>query len=437
MKFRIPHLIPAAIFLLALTAPHAAFSADSNNQDPLPLDQITTFAKVFETIKNNYIEDISDEELLQAAVRGMISGLDPHSSLLNNRELSEVRSNTSGRYGGLGIEITKDNLGIRVVSPIDDTPAHEAGILPGDLIVRLDNRSVSRMTLTDAVNMMRGEPGTKITLTIIRQGADSPLNITLTRAVIRIKSVRSYFLDQNFGYLRITQFQTPTPALARSQILKLRKDSESLDGLVLDLRNNPGGELESAIGVSDLFIEEGVIVKTRGRNGADEDVFRATPGDLADGIPVVVLVNEGSASASEIVAGALQDHRRAIIMGTKSFGKGSVQTILSVDRETTIKLTTHRYYTPSGRSIQAQGIVPDIAVERREIPTPDADEQEIETLREADLEGSLENQDENDLTDEQLPESGSQVNPAVAQDYQLQEALNLLKGLRISRQMTG
>ena len=437
MKFSIPHPIAAAIFLLALTAPHAAFSADSTKQDPLPLDQITTFAKVFETIKNNYIEDISDEELLQAAVRGMISGLDPHSSLLSSRELSEVRSNTSGRYGGLGIEITKDNLGIRVVSPIDDTPAHEAGILPGDLIVRLDNRSVSRMTLTDAVNMMRGEPGTKITLTIIRQGADSPLNITLTRAVIRIKSVRSYFLDQNFGYLRITQFQTPTPALARSQILKLRKDSESLDGLVLDLRNNPGGELESAIGVSDLFIEEGVIVKTRGRNGADEDVFRATPGDLADGIPVVVLVNEGSASASEIVAGALQDHRRAIIMGTKSFGKGSVQTILSVDRETTIKLTTHRYYTPSGRSIQAQGIVPDIAVERREIPTPDADEQEIETLREADLEGSLENQDGNDLSDEQLPESGSQVNPAVAQDYQLQEALNLLKGLRISRQMTG
>lgn len=435
MKLNIPYRISIAVFVLALTAPPAVLSEDSaNKRSPLPLDQITTFAKVFETIKNNYVEDISDEELLQAAVHGLFSGLDPHSTLLGNRELSEVRSNTSGRYGGLGIEITKDNLGIRVVSPIDDTPAHEAGILPGDLIVRLDNKSVSRMTLTEAVNMMRGEPGTSITLTIIRQGSESPLTFTLTRAVIRIKSVRSYFLDPNFGYLRITQFQTPTPALARAQILKLRKESDSLDGLVLDLRNNPGGELESAIGISDLFIEQGVIVMTRGRDGGDEDIFRATPGDLADGIPIVVLVNEGSASASEIVAGALQDHRRAIIMGTKSFGKGSVQTILSVDRETTIKLTTHRYYTPSGRSIQGQGIVPDIAVERREIPTSD-DDQGVETLREADLEGSLENQDEQEPANEQLPES--QVNPAVAQDYQLQEAFNLLKGLRISRQLTG
>ncbi len=429
MKFRFQTRLWALVIATTFVASVMTQNSVAAAQEPLPLNQISTFAKVFETIKNNYIEEISDEELLQAAVRGMVSGLDPHSSLLDSSGLNEVRIDTSGRYGGLGIEITKENLGIRVVSPIDGTPAYEAGILPGDLIVRIDNRPVSRMTLTDAVNTMRGEPGTDISLTIIRQGSDSPLVVTLTRAVIKIQSVRSYFLDPNFGYLRITQFQTPTPELAREQIQKMFDGAESLDGIVLDLRNNPGGELQSAIGVSDLFIDQGVIVKTRARNNSNEQVFRATPGDSANGIPVVVLVNEGSASASEIVAGALQDHRRAIIMGTKTFGKGSVQTILSVDQDTTLKLTTHRYYTPSDRSIQAQGILPDIAVERKEIS--EVDEAEVERLREADLEGSLGNQDEVDVG--QVP-TESEVNPAVRQDYQLQEALNLLKGLRIARQ---
>ncbi len=429
MKFPPSLHIPVIAIVLAFAAPATAQNSDSAIQNPLPLDQISTFAKVFETIKNNYIEDISDEELLQSALRGMVAGLDPHSALLDARGLNEVRIDTSGRYGGLGIEITKENLGIRVVSPIDGTPAYDAGIKPGDLIVRLDNRPVSRMTLTDAVNTMRGEPGTDITLTIIRQGSDSPLTVTLTRAVIKVRSVRSYFLDENFGYLRITQFQTPTPELAREQIQKLFEDADPLDGIVLDLRNNPGGELQSAIGVSDLFIDQGVIVKTRARNDSNEQIFRATPGDLANGIPIVVLVNEGSASASEIVAGALQDHRRAIIMGTKTFGKGSVQTILSVDKETTVKLTTHRYYTPSDRSIQAQGIVPDIAIERRELAEVD----EVERLREADLQGSLENEDE---TPAEVETTDSTVNPAVRQDYQLQEALNLLKGLRISRHLS-
>lgn len=432
MKFRIQTRIWALVIASTFAASLATQNSVAAAQEPLPLNQISTFAKVFETIKNNYIEEISDEELLQAAVRGMVSGLDPHSSLLDSSSLNEVRIDTSGRYGGLGIEITKENLGIRVVSPIDGTPAHEAGIQPGDLIVRIDNRPVSRMTLTDAVNTMRGEPGTDISLTIIREGSNSPLVVNLTRAVIKIQSVRSYFLDPNFGYLRITQFQTPTPELAREQIQKMFNGAESLDGIVVDLRNNPGGELQSAIGVSDLFIDQGVIVKTRARNNSHEQVFRATPGDLANGIPVVVLVNEGSASASEIVAGALQDHRRAIIMGTKTFGKGSVQTILSVDKDTTLKLTTHRYYTPSDRSIQAQGIIPDIAVERREIA--EVDEAEVERLREADLEGSLGNQDELEVDDQP---ADSKVNPAVRQDYQLQEALNLLKGLRIARQQSG
>ena len=433
MKFLLLSRFWAFAIAVALVLPLGAQKSVAA-QDPLPLSQISTFAKVFETIKNNYIEEISDEELLQAAVRGMVSGLDPHSSLLDRTGLDEVRIDTSGRYGGLGIEITKDNLGIRVVSPIDDTPAYDAGILPGDLIVRIDNRPVSRMTLTDAVNTMRGEPGTSITLTIIRKGSESPLDVSLTRAVIKIQSVRSYFLDSNFGYLRITQFQSPTPELTRERLQKLFADSESLDGIVLDLRNNPGGELQSAIGVSDLFIDQGVIVKTRARNNSNEQIFRATPGDSANGIPIVVLVNEGSASASEIVAGALQDHRRAIIMGTKTFGKGSVQTILSVDKDTTLKLTTHRYYTPADRSIQAQGIIPDISVERREISEAEDEDEQIESLREADLEGSLDNQNGNDA--EQQQEVDAQVSPAVRNDYQLQEALNLLKGLRIARQYT-
>lgn len=425
----LPRFLTATIALVIITSFTTRHSEAA--QDPLPLAEISTFAKVFETIKNNYVEDISDEELLQAAVRGMLSGLDPHSALLDNR-LDDVRSETSGRYGGLGIEVTKDNGGIRVISPIDDTPAQAAGILPNDLIVRLDDRPVNRMTLADAVGIMRGEPGTKIKLTIIRQGSDVPLVFTLTRAVIRIRSVRSYFLDDNFGYLRVTQFQTPTPELAREQIQGLFKESNAMEGLVLDLRNNPGGELQSAVGVSDLFIDQGVIVKTRARNNTNEQVFNATPGDLAKGIPIVVLVNEGSASASEIVAGALQDHNRAIIMGTQTFGKGSVQTIWSLDKETTLKLTTHLYYTPSDRSIQALGIVPDITIESRDLPA--LEQEEVGRLREADLEGSLDGEELDDSVEEG---NGSRLNPAVNEDYQLQEALNLLKGLSIARRQIG
>ena len=425
----LPRLLTATLALVIITSFTTRYS--QANQDPLPLAEISTFAKVFETIKNNYVEDISDEELLQAAVRGMLSGLDPHSALLDNR-LDDVRSETSGRYGGLGIEVTKDNGGIRVISPIDDTPAQAAGILPNDLIVRLDDRPVNRMTLADAVGIMRGEPGTKIKLTIIRQGSDVPLVFTLTRAVIRIRSVRSYFLDDNFGYLRVTQFQTPTPELAREQIQDLFKKSNAMEGLVLDLRNNPGGELQSAVGVSDLFIDQGVIVKTRARNNTNEQVFNATPGDLAKGIPIVVLVNEGSASASEIVAGALQDHNRAIIMGTQTFGKGSVQTIWSLDKETTLKLTTHLYYTPSDRSIQALGIVPDITIESRDLPA--LEQEEVGRLRESDLEGSLDGEEFDDGVEEG---NESSLNPAVKEDYQLQEALNLLKGLSIARRQIG
>ena len=422
-----------AILTLTLLVPLSsqAQSAENSQSSPLPLTQIANFAEVFEAIKKFYVEDVTDEDLLNNAIRGMISGLDPHSDYLDRSEMSALRIETTGKYGGLGIEITKQGAGIRVISPIDDTPAHRAGVLPGDLIIQLDTRPVNRMTLNEAVNIMRGEPGTDITLTIIRQGSSQPLKITLTRAVIQIRSVRGRLLDDNFGYVRITQFQSTTPELARKKIQSLANESDSLEGMVLDLRNNPGGELRSAIGVSDMFIDDGIIVTTRNRDGVSAQQYKATPGDILPDTPIVVLVNEGSASASEIVAGALQDHKRAIIMGEKTFGKGSVQTIFPVNADTAVKLTTHRYYTPADRSIQGRGIVPDIVVERREFA--DAEQDENPMIRESDLDGALENEAE-----EENPDSSSLTTDAtVGNDFQLLEALNLLKGLRISLGITG
>ena len=422
-----------AILTLTLFVPLSsqAQSAENSQSSPLPLTQIANFAEVFEAIKKFYVEDVTDEDLLNNAIRGMISGLDPHSDYLDRSEMSALRIETTGKYGGLGIEITKQGAGIRVISPIDDTPAHRAGVLPGDLIIQLDTRPVNRMTLNEAVNIMRGEPGTDITLTIIRQGSSQPLKITLTRAVIQIRSVRGRLLDDNFGYVRITQFQSTTPELARKKIQSLADESDSLEGMVLDLRNNPGGELRSAIGVSDMFIDDGIIVTTRNRDGVSAQQYKATPGDILPDTPIVVLVNEGSASASEIVAGALQDHKRAIIMGEKTFGKGSVQTIFPVNADTAVKLTTHRYYTPADRSIQGRGIVPDIVVERREFA--DAEQDENPMIRESDLDGALENEAE-----EENPDSASLTTDAtVGNDFQLLEALNLLKGLRISLGITG
>ena len=426
----------AIAFLLLFLAPFAASAqnSDVDSATPLPLESISTFARVFETIKNSYIEEVTDEELLRNAIHGMIAGLDPHSALLDSKEMSDVEVETTGRYGGLGMEVAKEVGGIRVISPIDDTPAYHAGILPGDLIIRLNDRLTSKMDLMDAVNTMRGKPGTDITLTIIRQGNRTPMEIVLTRAVIKVNSVHSFLLEPGFGYLRITLFQTSTPELARTQIKKMIAGSDSLNGLVLDLRNNPGGELHSAIGVSDIFIDNGIIVSTRNRNNTQVNEFRSTPGDIIQGVPLVVLVNEGSASASEIVAGALQDHDRAIIMGENTFGKGSVQTIVRLNSNTALKLTTDRYYTPNDRSIQASGIVPDITVKWREVDELD-DQDDSMSFRESDLEGSLENENAGELDELSEPQELPQVNPAVKNDYQLREALNLLKGLLISREL--
>ena len=400
---------------------------------PLPLNELRSFTEVFSRIKSDYVEPVEDKKLLEDAVQGMLAGLDPHSAYLDADSFKDMRVETEGQFGGLGIEVTMENGFVKVVSPIEDTPAARAGVKPGDLIIRLDDKAVKGLTLTEAVRFMRGKPGSDITLTIVREGATKPLKITLTRAVIKIQSVKSRMLESGFGYVRVTQFQAGTDKGLAEALKKLETENKgTLRGMILDLRNNPGGVLNSAVGVSDAFIDKGLIVYTEGRVADSKMKLSATPGDLLSGAPMVVLINGGSASASEIVAGALQDHKRAVIMGTKSFGKGSVQTIIPVSNGAALKITTARYYTPSGRSIQASGIVPDIVTEEARITKSEA----ADRLREADLARHLENGDEtakpkegpkkeDKKDDKKKDETGK---PAV-EDYQLQEALNLLKGI--------
>ena len=400
---------------------------------PLPLNELRSFTEVFSRIKSDYVEPVEDKKLLEDAVQGMLAGLDPHSAYLDAQSFKDMRVETEGQFGGLGIEVTMENGFVKVVSPIEDTPAARGGVKPGDLIIRLDDKAVKGLTLTEAVRAMRGKPGSDITLTIVREGATKPLKITLTRAVIKIQSVKSRMLESGFGYVRVTQFQAGTDKGLAEALKKLETENKgTLRGMILDLRNNPGGVLNSAVGVSDAFIDKGLIVYTEGRVADSKMKLSATPGDLLNGAPMVVLINGGSASASEIVAGALQDHKRAVIMGTKSFGKGSVQTIIPVSNGAALKITTARYYTPSGRSIQASGIVPDIVTEEARITKSEAGDR----LREADLARHLENGDEiakpkeepkkeDKKDDKKKDETGK---PAV-EDYQLQEALNLLKGI--------
>ncbi|MHB8535246.1 MAG: S41 family peptidase [Sulfuricaulis sp.] len=399
---------------------------------PLPLEELRTFTEVFSRIKSDYVEPVSDKKLIDDAVQGMLAGLDPHSAYLDADSFKDMRVETEGRFGGLGIEVTMENGFVKVVSPIEDTPAARAGVKPGDLVIRLDDKAVKGMTLNDAVRMMRGKPGSDITLTIVREGVAKPIKITITRAVIKIKSVKSRMLDPGFGYVRITQFQATTDKNLLEAVKKLETENKGpLRGLVLDLRNNPGGVLNAAVGVSDAFLNKGLIVYTEGRVPDSKMRLSATPGDVLNGAPMVVLINGGSASASEIVAGALQDHKRAIIMGTKSFGKGSVQTIIPMSNGGALKLTTARYFTPNGRSIQNLGIVPDVVTEEARITKDETGDR----LREADLARHLEN-DTIPATPKDAPKKeGSQKDATgktpAAQDYQLQESLNLLKGISI------
>jgi len=391
----------------------------------LPLKELRIFANVFGRIKQDYVEPVTDRDLLDYAIRGMLEGLDPHSAYLDEEDYKELQEGTSGEFGGLGIEVGMEDGFIKVIAPIDDTPAQRAGIQAGDLIIRLDDRPVKGMSLTEAVKIMRGKPGTKIRLTVRRSGEPKPLVFEITRAIIKQASVKWKELAPGFGYVRLSQFQAPTPQDMLRAIRKLeQKNGGRLKGLVLDLRNNPGGVLQAAVAVSDAFLNQGLIVYTQGREKASRMEFRAQPGDELDGAPLVVLVNEGSASASEIVAGALQDHRRAVIMGRTTFGKGSVQSIIPISDKIAIKLTTARYYTPSGRSIQAEGIEPDIPLTRVRLEQVEGSTPQ---LREADLADHLANP--NGKTKKKR-ENGKE-NDLLEKDYELNEALNLLRGMAI------
>jgi carboxyl-terminal processing protease len=397
----------------------------------LPVQELRLFSEVLGIIRQNYVEPVSDGDLLKSAIRGMLSGLDPHSAYLEKEEFQELKEGTSGEFGGLGIEVGMEDGFVKVVSPIDDTPAQKGGVRAGDLIVRLDDTAVKGLSLNEAVKLMRGPPGTDITLTIVREGEERPLQIKLTRAVIKVNSVRSRQLDPGYGYVRVSQFQMNTGRKLREEVSALKeKNGGTLKGLVLDLRNNPGGVLTAAVSVSDAFITDGLIVYTEGRGPEAEQKFSATSGDILDDVPIVVLVNAGSASASEIVAGALQDNGRAIIMGEKTFGKGSVQTILPIREDAALKLTTARYFTPKGRSIQAEGIEPDVPLERVQLT---AVEQPLAPIGERDLARHLDN------PNGKQPAVGTAPKPAAdpkdsnlaKQDFGVHEALNLLKALNI------
>ena len=408
---------------LSLAVGHSVYALKENNQ--IPFEDLQAFTEVFSKVKSDYVESVDDKKLIEDAIRGMLSGLDPHSAFLNTSEFSDLKIGTTGQFGGLGIEVGMENGFVKVISPIDDTPASRAGVQASDLIIKLDERSVKGMTLNEAVKIMRGKPNTSIDLTIVREGEPKPFVISITREIIRVKSVKNRMLEPGFGYVRITNFQSRTTTDLLKAISDLQKE-ERLKGMVLDLRNNPGGVLNGAVGVSDAFIDDGLIVYTEGRIDDSSHRYLATPGDSLNGAPLVVLVNGGSASASEIVAGAIQDHKRGIIMGTKSFGKGSVQTIQELRNGSAVKLTTARYFTPNGRSIQATGIEPDIKLST--VKLSETDEKARETYSESDLEGRLANPngDKTDAGDEKDDDEA-----LAKSDFQLYEALNLLKGLII------
>jgi carboxyl-terminal processing protease len=381
--------------------------------------QLNLFGDVFERVRAEYVEEVTDEELIEAAIRGMLTSLDPHSSYLSPENFDEMQVQTRGEFGGLGIEVTMEDGFVKVVSPIDDTPADRAGIMAGDYITHLDGEGVLGLTLGDAVEKMRGPVNTDIVLTVVREGADEPLEITVTRDIITIKSVR-WQIEDKVGYIRISSFTENTEDGLINAIESIDAElGADLQGYVVDLRNNPGGLLDQAIAVSDVFLDKGEIVSTRGRREDSTQRFNARPGDLANGLPVVVLINSGSASASEIVAGALQDHQRAIIMGTQSFGKGSVQTIIPLPGHGAMRLTTARYYTPSGVSIQATGISPDIIVEAALVEVEEVDG----LTSEAELRNSLDGDDHEEAVSARSEE-------ALA-DYQLGRALDLLQGLAL------
>jgi len=406
----------------------ASFSAHSTSKNKETYEYLDLFGQIFDKVRSEYVEEVTDQELIEKAIDGMLTGLDPHSGYMNEEVWEEMQMDTQGKFGGLGIEITMEEGFVKVISPIEDSPAFEAGILAGDFIIQIDDTPVFGLTLNEAVELMRGEKGEPITITISREGTE-PFEVNIIRDIIKIQSVKHEVYD-NVGYLRITSFTEQTEDGLIKSINKIQNEHKKIKGFVLDLRSNPGGLLTQAVKVTDIFLKRGEIVSTRGRDTKDIRRYRAKNKDLTNGKPIVVLINGGSASASEIVAGALQDHRRAIIVGTQSFGKGSVQTIIPFQRSkegnvSGIRLTTARYYTPSGESIQGKGINPDIIVEQGEFES-----YEFERYSESDLKDSLDKEDDentNNTEDADLSEKEERL----AKDYQLKRALDLLKGLSI------
>jgi carboxyl-terminal processing protease len=407
-----------AAIALAISAPLSALE----EQGKLPLDELRTFAEVFNQIRIGYVEEIDDSTLLEYAIQGMLMGLDPHSMYLTEDAFENLQNATSGEFTGLGLEVGMEDGYVIIISPIDGSPAAEAGLLSGDVILKLGNIPVKGMSLNEAIDIMRGPKGSKIELSIGRPGESQPFEVTLVRNTIKVASVRQSWLEPGYGYIRVAQFQSSTGKDVRKSLEKLMSE-QKLKGLVLDLRNNPGGILRASVDVADLFLDGGTVVYTEGRVDNADISYDADPLDAADGAPLVVLINRGSASASEIVAGALQDHNRAIIMGTQSFGKGSVQTVLPLSDSRAIKLTTALYFTPNGRSIQAEGIVPDIEVERAKVTAYENTRQ----ITEADLSGHLDNA--NGASSDK--KSSKVTSELLADDNQLYEALALLKGLNI------
>ncbi|MDC0453335.1 S41 family peptidase [Alphaproteobacteria bacterium] len=422
MKFFVKYFAAFLIFLVS-------FSAQSASKNKETYEYLDLFGQIFDRVRSEYVEEVTDQELIEKAIDGMLTGLDPHSGYMNEEVWQEMQMDTQGKFGGLGIEITMEEGFVKVISPIEDSPAYEAGILAGDFIIQIDDTPVFGLTLNEAVELMRGEKGQSITITVSRDGTE-PFEVKIVRDIIKIQSVKSEVYD-DIGYLRITSFTEQTEDGLLKSIKTIQKENENIKGYVLDVRSNPGGLLSQAVKVSDIFLTRGEIVSTRGREKKDIRRYRAKNKDHTNGKPIVVLINGGSASASEIVAGALQDHRRAIIVGTQSFGKGSVQTIMPFQRSNAenvsgIRLTTARYYTPSGESIQGKGISPDIIVEQGEFESYD-----FKRYSESDLKDSLDKDNENAKNDNADDTELSEKEKRLAKDYQLQRALDLLKGLSI------
>lgn len=436
-SFLLVGVLTISLYLLIEGKDYSSVVAKEQESDTLIYEQLDLFGKIFERIREEYIEEVSTKDLVEAAINGMLTSLDPHSSYLAPDDFEDMRTQTKGEFGGLGIEVTQDEGYIKVITPMDDTPAFDAGIEAGDFITSVDGKSLLGLTLNEAVDLMRGPVGSEIIITVVREGFDDPFDVSIIRDIIKITAVKSRRVGDSI-VLRISAFNKQTyPNLKNglSKEIKAAGGLSNVNGIVLDLRNNPGGLLSEAISVSDAFLDKGEIVSTRGRNLNDSQRYNARRGDLSKGKPIVVLINNGSASASEIVAGALQDHKRAVIVGQKSFGKGSVQTIIPVQGDGAMRLTTSRYYTPSGRSIQALGVSPDIIVKqpsRKPNKKTDSEETKRPVRSEADLRGSLNNDsissDERDLLEEE-EKKAEDAAKLRDEDYQLAYALDILKGL--------